>query len=161
MGSNEVYAYLDREDRRERVNVELKESSRFELVQQLQKPRGMQPREAVKLLRLDLHGGNVGHVIQALSRIDFTRTSAGKTDVAHGRESLGRSVEAVVQQADTVPERFTLAVQPWTTAGFSRYGMQVEFRDPPRRRRPARGAARARRRGRARAQPGAHRRGSP
>lgn len=128
VGPECVTAYLDRNDRHQRADVNLHWSKRFTKCVELEKaPAKMQPKEAVKMLRLELHGGNVDHVIQALSRIDFVRTSAGKTDVAHGRESLGKSVEAKVQQADTVPQSFTLGVPVWATHGFSRYSVQVEF----------------------------------
>ena len=122
-----IAVLLDRADRREAITVPLAPSKRWQLVESLQQPKVMQPKDAVKMLRLDLHGGNVAHVIQALSRIDFTRSSAGRTNVEHGRESLGRSVEAAVQQAESVPQQFTLAVPVWSTAGFSRFGVQVEF----------------------------------
>ena len=36
----------------------------------------------------------------------------------HGRESLGKSVEAVVQQADAIPESFTLNFQPLVNYGL-------------------------------------------
>lgn len=125
--STKVAVLLDRSDRREVIEVALAESKRFALCGALQTPRALQPKEAVKMLRFDLHGGNVGHIIQQLSRVDFVRTSTGKSHVEHGRESLGRAVEASVQQADKVDDRFFLAVPVWSTAGFNRFGVQVEF----------------------------------
>lgn len=123
-----VCALLDRNERRSMVTIDLQETKRFQLCAQLQaQPRQFQPKDAVKMLRLELHGGNHEHVIQALSRIDFTRNSAGKSHVEHGRETLGRSVEAAVQQADNVPKSFTVGVPLWTTSGFTRYGVTVEF----------------------------------
>jgi hypothetical protein len=123
----QVQAFLDRQDRREFVRVKLAETKRFQQVAALQTPKSMQPKDAVKMLKLELHGGNVAHVIQALSRIEFTRTGTGRTNVEHGKESLGRSVEAMVQQAKDVPEQFTLAVPVWSTSGFSRFSVNVEF----------------------------------
>lgn len=125
--ADKVVAFLDRHDRRDYITVSLVETNRFKLVQALATPKQMSPRDAVKMLRFDLHGGNVGHVIQALSRIDFTRTNTGKTDVKHGRETLGQSVEALVQGIDDVPESFVLAVPIWATNGFTRFNVQVQF----------------------------------
>ncbi len=123
-----IAAYLDGSDRREVVTVPLQESARFQLCARLQQqPAKFQPKDLVKMLKLEFHGGNHGHVVQALSRIDFVRTSSGRTNVAHGKESLGRSIEAAVQQAEDVPERFTLHVPIWTTPGFSRFSGGVEF----------------------------------
>lgn len=127
VGPHAVIALLDREDRRQRIAVELTDSQRWRTVVELQKPTTMQPKAAVKMLRFDLHGGNVAHIIQQLSRIDFVRTSTGKSHVEHGRESLGRSVEAAVQQADKVDDQFLLAVPVWSTPGFSRFTVQVQF----------------------------------
>lgn len=123
-----VTVLLDRAKRRETVRVTFVESGRLRVCRSFEsQPRTMQPREAVKLLRLELHGGRHDHVIQALSRIDFTRSSAGKSHVDHGKESMGRSVEAAVQQADSVPKDFEVAVPVWTNPGFSRYSVNVKF----------------------------------
>lgn len=54
------------------------------------------------------------------------RGIAGSPEVAHGRETLGRSVEAVVQQAEQVPEAFIAQVPIWTTPGCP-WTRPVEF----------------------------------
>jgi len=122
-----VKAYLDGSDRREVLTVPFIETKRFQLVRKLQTAVNMQPKDALKLLKIDLHGGNIAHVIQPLSRIEFTRTGTGRTNVEHGKESLGRSVEAMVQNAKDVPEQFALSVPVWSTDGFDRFGVQVAF----------------------------------
>lgn len=123
-----VVALLDGDDRRETVEVDLQASRRFLLCQGLEaNALTLKARQAVKFLRYDLHGGNIDHVIQALCRVDFTRTSAGKSHVDHGRESLGKSVEAAVQQAENVPKEFVLAIPIWTNPGFDRYTANITF----------------------------------
>lgn len=123
-----VVALLDRKERRSVVRVALSESKRLQLCREFEaKPRKMQPKDAVKMLRLELHGGRHDHVIQALSRVDFTRTGAGKSHVEHGKESLGRSVEASVQQAENIPKDFGVGVPVWTNNGFARYSVTIEF----------------------------------
>lgn len=125
---SEIEVLLDRTKRVEVVKVCLNWSKRFLLCQAIEKqPRALTPKDAVKLLRYELHSGNVEHVIQALSRIDFTRTSAGKSHVEHGRETLGRSVEAAVQQAESVPKDFVIAVPLWTNPGFHVHSANVAF----------------------------------
>lgn len=120
VGSSGVVAFLDGEDREERLTMPLTESARFRLCQDIERqPRSFAPRDLVRFLRQMLWGGANNHLIQSLSRLDFTRTSTGKTDVKHGRETLGRTVEAVVQQADEVPESFIAHVPIWTTPGCS------------------------------------------
>lgn len=120
-----VEAFLDREDRRSVATVELLESERFRIVTALESGRSMTPKEAVRFLRLELPDTGTAGVVQALSRIDFTRSSSGRSDVAHGKESLGRAVEASVQQAADVPERFAVRVPVWTSPGFDEQ-VQIE-----------------------------------
>lgn len=128
VGKGKVVALLDRGDRRETVSVDLMPSKRFQQCMLLEsQPVKLQPRLAVKFLRFELHGGNVEHVITALSRVDFTRSSAGKQHVDHGRESLGKSVEAAVQQAENVPKDFVVAIPIWTNPGFDRYSANIAF----------------------------------
>lgn len=127
VGPTLVVAFLDATDRDERAVLPLTESARFRVCQEIEKnPRPFAPRDLVRFLRQTLWGGASNQLIQALSRLDFTRTSTGKTDVKHGRETLGRSVEAIVQQADDVPEAFTAQVPIWTTPGCP-WTRPVEF----------------------------------
>lgn len=112
-----IVAMLDGGERIQTATVPLAESVRFRLCQSLETPREFSPRDLIKFLRLELHSSNLGALILSLSNLDFTRTSSGKTDVRHGRETLGRSVEAIVQQADNVPETFTVHVPIWSTPG--------------------------------------------
>lgn len=121
-----VMALLDRAERRSVVSMPLTETVRFQLCRDLEKPRGFAPRDLVKFLRLELHGGAHQAVTQAVSRLDFMRTSSGKSDVKHGRETLGRSVEAVVQQADEVPDSFVVTVPVWSTPGCG-FPARIEF----------------------------------
>lgn len=126
--SGGIVALLDRKERRSLVKLSLVESKRLQLCRSIEAtPRTMHPRDAVKMLRLDLHGGKHDAVIQALSQVDFTRNSTGRSHVDHGRESLGKSVEASVQQADKVPKDFVVGVPVWTNNGFSRYAVNITF----------------------------------
>jgi len=123
-----VYAYLDRSDRRSCVFVPLEESQRFQLCKRLEaQPLVADPKSIVRLLKTSFLVGTHEHVTLALSNITFERTSTGKTEVKHGKESLGRSVEAAVQQAENVPEEFTITVPIWTTSGFDRFSGGVDF----------------------------------
>ncbi len=128
IAGNQVVAFLDRNERRSRVTVNLVESKRLQLCRGFEtQPKTMQPRDAVKMLRLDLHGGKHDHVIQALGRLDFVRNGTGRSHVDHGKESLGRSVEQEVQQAENVPKDFIVGVPVWTNNGFNRYSVNVTF----------------------------------
>lgn len=123
--SREIKILADRADRRESSTLLFNASARWEKLGKLSMPMSMSPSEAVKMLRFDLHGTGVEAVIQGLSRIDFTRTSGGKSHVDHGKESLGKSVEAAVQQADKVPESFNVNLCPVTNPGFQSIKVDV------------------------------------
>jgi hypothetical protein len=121
-----VSAFLDREGRRDVLVVELETTAQFDLCAELETPRKMQPRDLVKLLTLELYGAGHEHVAQAYRSVEFTRTTSGKTAIGPASESLGRSVEAMVKQAD-IPLRFEVVVPVWTTTGFAGYTAVVEF----------------------------------
>lgn len=113
-----VRVLLDAEDRREQATLALAESARFDLLRELTTPKSFGQREAVKFLRYRLAGTNVDHVVSALRQIDFSRRSSGAGTVEHGKESLGRSVEAAVQQADRIPDAFEVTTPVWTNPGL-------------------------------------------
>jgi len=128
----EVYHYgacvdvlLDREERDQRVSMALRLSERFSILMQMRTAVGLEPKAAIRFLRQSLGDSAPVHVITALRQIDFTRTSAGKSHVEHGKESLGRSVEAAVQQADKVPEDFVVRVPVYTNPGAGAFLVEV------------------------------------
>lgn len=120
-----IVALLDRAERRQTASIELKLATRMETVVALQAGRAFTPKQAVRFLQHDLYAANVKHVVQALRRIDFKRTSGGHSHVQHGRESLGRQVELEVQQAEDVPETFEVVVPVWSNAGFSAWSVTI------------------------------------
>lgn len=120
-----IAVWCDRNKRADRLQLTLARTARFQLLSSLLQPRAFQPKDAVKMLRLELHGGRHQSVIDALSNIDFQRTNSGKTAVSHGKETLGRSVEASIQQADKVPQQFLVETPIWSTQGFTGYGTSI------------------------------------
>jgi hypothetical protein len=101
----------DRNDRHEAMQMPLRYSSRWKVLNKLaQDQESMPARRLIQLLRFELSGSGIDGVVAALRKIDFTRRSDGSSNVQHGRESLGRSVEAAVQQAENVPETFDVTV---------------------------------------------------
>lgn len=113
-----IVLLLDGRDRRERVTLRLRETERFSALRQLGlTPARLSVRDAVRFLRYSLAGTNIEPVVQAVRRIDFSRAARATNVVEHGKESLGRSVEAAVQQADKVPEEFTVTVPVYANEG--------------------------------------------
>lgn len=128
ISSNSLVAHLDKLDRRECVEMQLTESARFSLCRGLMRnPRTASPRDMVKFLRLELAGGGHDHMIQSLSKIDFIRKGSGKSVIGHGSESLGKTVEAIVQQAEEIPSVFKVGVPIWTNPGMASYLAYLEL----------------------------------
>ncbi len=107
LGSQGVRVVLDRAKRTEVAFMPTHETDRFATLRKLRRePTGMFVPEAIRLLRFDLQAVGADALVAALRRVDFKRTEAGGATTEHGRESLGRSVEAIVQQAADIPEMF-------------------------------------------------------
>lgn len=113
-----VTALLNRDRREDSVSLSLPLTETFgHLMALSHKGTKLSPKDMIKFLRNSFGLVCPEHVVSALRRIDFTRTSAGKSHVEHGKESLGRSVEAAVQQADQVPEGFVVRTRVYSTPG--------------------------------------------
>lgn len=126
VNGQKIVALLDRNDRRQTVEVALAYTSRLKLCRQLeQQPANAPAAQIVKMLRFDLHGGQHAPIIDALSVLTWTRSSTTDARTAHGTDGYGRSVDSVVKQADTVPKEFEIAVPVWANEGFSRYSANV------------------------------------
>lgn len=113
-----LVAFLNRDDRRQRLSMPFVKSERFKALERLATATSFSTTQAVKFLRFDLNGTGVEPVIAALKRVDFTRRSDGARIVEHGRESLGRTVEASVQQADAIPEAFRVQTPVFVNPGL-------------------------------------------
>lgn len=118
--SNEaVVVVLNRQNRHERMTVPLYYTERWTRLAGLANTReSLTTAQAIRMLRFELPGTGTERVIQALRRIDFSRTGSGHATVEHGKETLGSAVEAAVQQADNIPETFVVTTPIWSNEGF-------------------------------------------
>lgn len=116
-----VVLVLDSGDRREFATVKLEKSSAFSRLQQMAAGdsggRAFTQPQLVRLLRHDLRNAGVDHVLASIRRVEFKRNGSGKGEVQHGRESMGRSVEAAVQGVGDIPEFFNATVPVYLTPG--------------------------------------------
>lgn len=113
-----VTAILDKNDRREWGTLPMRFSRVFLKLLELEasKPE-MTPREVIRLMRFDLPGGHAQGIIDSFRNVDFKRTDAGSIKTEHGREALGRAVEAEVQGVSRIPETFKISVAPFAVPG--------------------------------------------
>lgn len=122
---DELVAYLHGEERWHVLRSEMPMSQRWLTLTKLNTPQAFTPRDAVRFLRFELPDTGTQEIVKALARVDFSRSSTGRNAVEHGKESLGRSVEAAVQQADAVPESFRVRSPVWALPGFDRFVVDV------------------------------------
>lgn len=113
-----IRALLDAEDRHETVTMTLEHTDTFLALLELAGPEGksFKAPDLVRFLRRRLRLNP--ELIAKFRRVDFTRLEQTKADVQRGRESLGRAVEASVQQIDDVPETFDVGCELYSTPGI-------------------------------------------
>jgi hypothetical protein len=105
VGSSGITLLFEEATGREFAFMALRKSDHWAALERLHGAR-LTPRDAVKVLRQNLPSGTgTSALIRALSRVDFSRRSDGRSEVSHGKESLGKSVEASVQGTDEIPEK--------------------------------------------------------
>ncbi len=121
-----IRVWCDSRDRLEFLSFPFKFSARFEALAALVSPKSFNPKAAVQWLRYAIATPEAEAVAALLRQLDFQRLQTGKSDIKHGRESLGRSVECFVQQADSIPEWFDVRVPVVIQAPLSE--IQVTFR---------------------------------
>lgn len=95
ISESKMVGYFDQNDRREYVAFGLSASSALVALEKLDNWTGQ--RDAVGMLRDDLFDCCEPGLLPAMRRLDFSRRSDGSRTIEHGRESLGRSVEATIQ----------------------------------------------------------------
>lgn len=118
----------DRKDRRDRVTCPLRRGDIFKLLESMANPShlfALSPAEAIRFLRFDLPGDHAQSLIDALREVDFQRKSDGRHVTEHGRESLGRAVEAKVQGQKDVPAEFAVTVAPFEIPGTRQMTVSV------------------------------------
>lgn len=130
---DKVVVVLDPDTRRATVTLPLVTSTAWGAAQLLSAPTGFcaPPKGIIDYLRHSLCV-EVPGMVSAIRRVDFKRTSAGHSVNEAGRESLGKSVETVVQGVDEIPESFMIFIPVYCVVGFDatvslRVSVAVDF----------------------------------
>lgn len=114
-----VLILIDRKNRREAIVMPLHLSEHASLVCKLNIEHGWQPNELIKLVRFKLPNvTGASALLTALKKVDFRRRSDGTRTTEHGKESLGRSVEAEVQGASDIPEEISATFAYYSDPGL-------------------------------------------
>ena len=124
---NGPIAYLNADDRTEEARLGLLETDIYQSVCKLAgQPRSFDVKALVLALRFEFAGCVDESLETVFSRIDFERKSSGRRTVEHGNESLGRSVEANVQQRDDVPRSITMKFKLFRNGGLTDISAEVK-----------------------------------
>lgn len=136
--SERIQVFADRDVRDDILTVNLQTSQRFKLCHRLESPREgelfVRPvKDVLRMLRNGLHGTGADGLAAKLSALQFRVTKGQDVSIAHGRESMGRAVEAEVVEAESLPQEWELSVPIWANVGFSGYrglvklGIELDF----------------------------------
>lgn len=102
--------YITYPNKTDRVSMGLTISPPFERLTRFdQQPtaRHFDQKALIRLLKIDLGDyGEFDALIGVLRNIKFTAQQGGDSNVQHGRESMGRTIDAAVTGADAIPESF-------------------------------------------------------
>lgn len=113
-----VVLHLDAEDRHETVRMLLRKSERWAALSTLGgQGRAFEVPELCSFLRLQVGGDMAIEASKACRAVNFERITKANNAVTHGRESLGRSVDMAVVQAEQIPEEIVVDVPVFSTVG--------------------------------------------
>lgn len=113
-----VSLVIDDRDRREFVTLDLKETTAFQTVRKLCDTGRMDQTSLLRLLRRELRGANnVQSVITAVSKIKFSRSERGESNMNHGNESMGKSIEVEVVGAGDIARLITIPLSVYKNPG--------------------------------------------
>lgn len=119
---NGLHGFLSSVARRDHVTLALQRTSQALTILELEKRSRTfkSPKEAVRFLRFELPSAIPEGVRRAFSAMKFSQTGIDEVTVAHGREMLGRSVQAQLGADDSpgIPEEFTAEIRLWSNPGF-------------------------------------------
>lgn len=114
VGTTKIIAVLDADKRDDRVIMPLEKSPAICALLELSS--GVTQKQLIQSLREPLADCCEPKFLAIIRRLDFSRKSDGRSDVQHGRESLGRSVEAAIQSSEgDIPETVAFEL-PWLTS---------------------------------------------
>lgn len=112
-------AFVDRDNRKECIRLPYTRSDAWsKIVGLYTNPCSMTQKQIINFLRFDVAVPGVQNLMRILRKVDFSRKSDGQRSVEHGRESLGKSVEAAVQGIEEIPEEITVEVPIYNTPGL-------------------------------------------
>lgn len=125
LGRRKAVLVCDCEDRRETVTLSWGMSTQYETVVGLGS-ESFDQRQAVWLWRHTLAGCAPPQFHDVFRQVTFERASNATGRIAHGDESMGRSIEAAIAKTDGVPEAIAVHMPLFTLPDFrDRYEIRI------------------------------------
>lgn len=116
--SGAALAVLDEENHKGKALLNLEPSRAMKALVAIGAPTDQ--KKLIAFLREELADCIEPRFLAIVRRLDFTRRNDGKSHVIHGRESLGKEVEAAVQSSEgELPEGVLVTLPAWTDIGFN------------------------------------------
>lgn len=114
IGEGAIVLHPDDETRRDAITMPLVKTDLWELVTTLAKNSIVDQPALVRLLRVQLAAmaGSV-ELLSKVRNIRFKSAEEGHSNLQHGNESMGRTIEREVAGADKLPEQLQVWAQPW------------------------------------------------
>lgn len=118
LSRKEVQLIIDDADRRESVSLPLETTGVFDIVCKLAEQAAIPQADFIRLLRRELRNSpQATTVLAAVRQIKFRSSEEGYSNINHGNESMGRSVEAEVTNAADIGDSLTLPLACYANPG--------------------------------------------
>lgn len=119
LASDRVVLVTDDDDRLDRVTLHLRETEQWKTIKKLASTPKLDHPQLISLLRAELPGaGDAGRaLLEKVRKINFKNQVEGFSDVQHGRESLGRSIENQVTGIGEIPEQLEVVTALYDNPG--------------------------------------------
>lgn len=103
----------NRNDLRNNSRVVLRQSTQFAWLSQFA-GQGLPQKQLAQALRITFNGClSVPDLPKSIARIEWMQTASGQSEVKHGADSWGKSVNAQVGGIAAIPEEFIVTVPVW------------------------------------------------
>lgn len=105
-----VWGYRDRANRRSYIELLFTKTKQYEAVLKLvgDKKQGMDQKEFLRYLRIDLHGVVENDVVQTIRNVSFKQQAEQESRVAVHKASLGTKIEKLLDSEKAMPEMLYL-----------------------------------------------------
>lgn len=114
IGDESVVLMPDDDDRRDSVTMPLVYTDLWALIGRLRQNSIVDQPDLIRLLRVQLAAmAGSTELLAKVRLIKFRTAEEGMSQLDHGRESLGRSIDREIVGGGDLPERLEVYLQPW------------------------------------------------